>query len=343
MSQATTYLPPRQPHQPVQRIAKWALITISTVVMVGALYLFFHGTQPRSLKFKDATPAAHLSPIADGWVQGLPDHPVAVEPPPKPPPPVDEEARRELRRLQKQQDERDEQHRKALEDIRKLLAEKKPAPEKKPLKRPPLGFLSRERKAEAGHEEDLMLAPGTFIQGTLQTTLNSEIEGHFTIKTSRPVMDSVTGQTVVIPQGQSIVAKDTSSALLFGNERIPTFAVTLSLPGGKSVDLGDAPVMDATGTNGLTGIVDNHIWRLVWTSILKGGLQGGQQMLQQVIASENGGAIAAGIMQQGNAITQQRIGRAQDTRPTIIAEAGQIVNVLVIKPIRIASSVMANR
>ena len=345
MTQATTYLPPRQPHQPVQRIAKWALIAISTVVIVGALYLFFRGTQPRYLKFKDATPAAHLSPIADGWVQGLPDQPVAVEPPPKPQPPIDEQARRDLLRLQQQMRERDEQMNKSLEEIRKLLSQPKPAPTSttKTIKRPPLGFISHELKAEEGREDDLILAPGTFIQGTLQTTLNSEVEGHFTIKTTRPVLDSVTGQKVVIPQGQSIVAKDTSSALLFGNERIPTFAVTLSLPGGRSVDLGDAPVMDATGTNGLTGEIDNHVWRLVWTSILRGGLEGGQQMLQQVVASENGGAIASGVVRQGNAVSQQRLGRAQDTRPTIVAHAGEIVNVLVIKPIRIPATVMAHR
>jgi type IV secretory pathway VirB10-like protein len=342
MSQATTYLPPRQPAQAVQRISKWALIVVSTVVIVGALYLFFRGTKPRDLRFGTSTPAAHVSPLADGWVQGLPDQPMAPEPQPKPQPPVDEEARRELRRLQKQQEERDEQHRKALEEIRKLLAEKKPASTPKTIKRPPLGFLGRERKEAEGYESRPTLLPGIFIQGTLQTTLNSEVEGYFTIKTTRPVFDS-TGQVMIIPQGHSIVAKDTSSALLFGNERIPTFAMSISLPGDQSVDLGEAPVLDATGTNGLTGEVNNHVWRIVWTSLLKGGLQGGQQMLQQVVANENGGAIASGIVQQGNAVTQQRLGRAQDTRPTIIAAAGQVVNVLVIKPIRFPSTTMAKR
>ena len=38
--------------------------------------------------------------------------------------------------------------------------------------------------------------------------------------------------------------------------------------------------MDQAGANGLTGNVDNHMWRLVWTSIFIGGLQGGQQTIQ---------------------------------------------------------------
>jgi len=247
-----------------------------------------------------------------------------------------------LRKLQRDLDEQ----RRQLEELRNrkpgASAQPKAAPPQ--VKRGSMVVLNHERKADGlSLAEDLVLAPGTFIQGTLQTTLNSEIEGYFTIKTIRPVFDSVTHQQVVIPQGQSIVAKDTSSALLFGNERIPTFAVTLSLPGGRSVDLGDAPVMDATRTNGLTGLVDNHVWRLVWTTIFIGGLRGGQQMLQQVLSSDGTGAIASGIVQQGSQVSQQRLGRAQDTRPTIIAEAGQIVNVLVTRAIRIPATTMAQR
>jgi type IV secretion system protein VirB10 len=349
VSQATTYLPPRQPHQPVQRIAKWALISIATVVIVGALYLFFRGTTPRYLKLTDATPAAHVSPLADGWVQGLPDTPAPQDPPPKPSPPVDEQARRELLRLQQQMRDRDEQLNKTLEEMRKLLAQRQAAPavqptKAPPIKRAPLLAISHERQDERVPDDtDLILTPGTWIPAVLETTLHSEIEGYFTLKTRKPVYDSVTGQHVVIPQGQAIVARDTSAALLFGNERIPTFAVSLSLPGGRSVELGDAPIMDATGTNGLTGEVNNHIWRLVWTSIFIGGLRGGQQMLQAELAQESGAYVVTGIAQQGSSVAQQRLGRAQDTRPTITVQPGEIVNVLITKPFRMPLSAVAQR
>jgi type IV secretory pathway VirB10-like protein len=351
MSDATTYLPPRQPHRPVQRIAKWALITIATVVVGGALYLFFRGTTPRYLKLTDATPAAHVSPIADGWVQGLPDTPAPHEPPPKPLPPVDEQARRELLRLQQQMRDRDEQMNKTLDELRKLLAQRQPpAPAAKPMKerqmikRAPMLVISHERKDdEVPADTDLLLTPGTWIPAVLETTLNSEIEGYFTLKTRKPVYDSVTGQRVVIPQGQAIVARDTSAALLFGNERIPTFAVSLSLPGGRSVELGDAPIMDATGTNGLTGEVNNHIWRLVWTSIFIGGLRGGQQALQAELAQDGTTYIVNGIAQQGSSVALQRLGRAQDTRPTITVRPGELVNVLITKTFRMPQSAVAQR
>jgi len=333
VSQATTYLPPRQPHQPVQRLAKWALITISTMVIVGALYLLFRGIKPRQVTFGTSTPAAHVSPIADGWVQGLPDQPVAVEPPPKPSPPVDEQARRDLLRLQKQQEERDEQMKKQLAEIRELINKQKPPPAtKEPPKRERAKavYVVNEQKAPALPRAPLYtLAVWEYIPCVLENVVNSEIPGSFTVKITRPVLDA-TRQHVLIPQGQRVGAKAETADLLFGNERIPTFALSVSLPNGQPLELGHAPIMDAAGTNGLTGEVNNHIWRLIWTSVFIGGLQGGQQVLQQEIAGNNGaGAIAAGIARQGNSATQQRLGRAQDTRPTIIAHAGELCNILV--------------
>ena len=221
---------------------------------------------------------------------------------------------------------------------------KAPPPAVKPIKRAPLIAISHERKDESAPEDtDLILTPGTWIPAVLETTLNSEIEGYFTLKTRKPVYDSVTGQHVVIPQGQAIVARDTSSALLFGNERIPTFAVSLSLPGGRSVELGDAPIMDATGTNGLTGEVNNHVWRLIWTSIFIEGLRAGQQILTQEIASQNSGITVTGIGQHSTSVAQQRLGRAQDTRPTITVQPGELVNVLMTKPFRMPLSAVAQR
>jgi type IV secretory pathway VirB10-like protein len=162
----------------------------------------------------------------------------------------------------------------------------------------------------------------------LENVLISEIEGMFTVRTTRPVWDA-TGTVILIPQGQRLGAKARTADLLFGNERIPGFALSLSLPNGRTVEVGDAPIMDASGTNGLTGIVDHHVWRLVWTSVFIGGLQGGQQVLQTELGVSGAGPMATGIARQGSSQTQQRLGRAQDTRPTITVSSGTLVNILV--------------
>jgi type IV secretory pathway VirB10-like protein len=154
----------------------------------------------------------------------------------------------------------------------------------------------------------------------------------FTVKTTRPVWDE-TGQHLLIPQGQRIGAKALTADLLVGNERIPGFALSMSIPGGRTIELGEAPIMDAAGTNGLTGIVDNRMWRLVWTSIFRGGLEGGQQVLQMQLGADGAGPIATGIARQGSSAAQQRLGRAQDTRPLITVSAGEPLKILITKPL----------
>ena len=45
------------------------------------------------------------------------------------------------------------------------------------------------------------------------------------------------------------------------------------------------------------------------------------------------GQVAGGIAQSGSQASQQRLGRALDTRPTIRVESGQICQALLIKPL----------
>jgi len=212
------------------------------------------------------------------------------------------------------------------------------------VKRPPMYFVAAERRSEARQTEAVyQTAPWTYIPCVLENVLHSEIEGLFTVRTTRPVWDA-TGQYQLIPQGQRIGAKDTTANLLFGNERIPAFALSVSMPDGSEVDLGNAPILDASGTNGLTGEVNNHTWRLVWTSVFIGGLQGGQQVLQTEAAGMTGaGPVAAGIARQGGSAAQMRLGRAQDTRPTVIVQAGERCNILVPKPLSLPAVTLASR
>jgi type IV secretory pathway VirB10-like protein len=60
----------------------------------------------------------------------------------------------------------------------------------------------------------------------------------------------------------------------------PRSVLTLALPDGRSVDLGQAPVTDQQGVAGLVGHVDNHWWRLFGAVFIGGALRGGTRMLQ---------------------------------------------------------------
>jgi type IV secretion system protein VirB10 len=136
-----------------------------------------------------------------------------------------------------------------------------------------------------------------------------------------------------VPQGATIGGRDHGSTLLYGYERLPTTSLALTI-GDRTYDLGQAPMMDQLGTNGLTGEVDQHYWRLFGAIFIGGALRGGQQMLQMEMAQAGGaGQIATGMAGLGNQAASQRIGRALDTRPTIKVFPGQQCQVLLLKPL----------
>jgi hypothetical protein len=215
----------------------------------------------------------------------------------------------------------------------------KEAPKPEPPKKVagPMLFVAHEAKEAGGgkaKEGEYTLAPGSYLPLILQTAINSDVEGYFVSVVSTNVYDTASGKHLLVPQGSKVVGHDQSQALIFGNERLPTVSLTLTLPDGRSVDLGHAPVTDAEGVAGLTGLVNNHIWRLVGAVFIGGVLRGGTQALQVAAANAAGaGQVASGIGSVGSQALSPRIGRAIDTRPTILVAAGQLGNVLLTRPL----------
>jgi hypothetical protein len=74
-------------------------------------------------------------------------------------------------------------------------------------------------------------------------------------------------------------------------------------------------------------------WRLLGAVFIGGALRGGAQLVQLETAQAPAGAITGGIAQTGNQAVSRQLGRALDTRPTIQVEAGQVCNVLLLKPL----------
>src|SRR2546430_1278387 len=159
--------------------------------------------------------------------------------------------------------------------------------------------------------------------------MNSDVEGHFTARVSTNVYDTATGRHLLVPQGSTILGHDQSQQLLYGNERLPTISLTLTLPDGRWVDLGQAPITDQQGVAGLSGDVNNHWGRLLGAVFVGGALRGGRQALAAAMAGTAGaGQIAAGYSGVLNQAMNPRMGGALDTRPTITVEAGQLCNVI---------------
>lgn len=213
---------------------------------------------------------------------------------------------------------------------------------KPPVKRPaPMLYVSKEvqdtpapSSAQDSKRPTYILAPwATKLPCTIEPLMNSDVPGVFTAKISTNVYDTETGRHLLVPQGATVGGHDQGQTLLYGNERLPTVALGLAI-GARTYDLGQAPVMDQLGTNGLTGDVDNHFWRLAGAVLIGGALKGGQQVLQAELAQAGGaGAVAGGVASNANQATQQRVGRALDTRPTIRVFPGTMCHVLLTKPL----------
>jgi type IV secretory pathway VirB10-like protein len=199
-------------------------------------------------------------------------------------------------------------------------------------------FVSNKIEAKPSEDSDAHgLAPGgTKLAFTVESSMNSDVESYWTGTVRTNICDTATGTHLLIPQGSTILGNYKSEKLLFGNARLPTFALTVSLPNGTPVDLGEAPVMDQKGQAGLASHVDQHYWRLVSAIVIMGVLRGGQQAVQyQLAANDPAAAIASGMASSASQVGQMRIGPALNTRPTIYVDAGELGVVILTKALKL--------
>jgi type IV secretory pathway VirB10-like protein len=197
--------------------------------------------------------------------------------------------------------------------------------------------ISKDAPPPASAIPTYVLAPGaTKLLCVIETVMNSDVEGYFTAKVIENVYDTATGHHLLVPQMSTILGHDQSSQLLYGNERMDTISLSLTLPDGRVVDLGRAPVTDQAGVAGLTGEVNNHYGRLVGAVFIGGALKGGMQAMQtSVMQAAGAGQVASGIAAVGNQATHRVTGPMLNTRPTIEVEAGQLCQVLLLTPLHL--------
>jgi type IV secretory pathway VirB10-like protein len=211
-----------------------------------------------------------------------------------------------------------------------------PAP---PRQAVPLTFITHELKDVPPPPKGRLytLAPGaTVLPCVVYTKIVSDVEGFFTAKVTTNVYDTETGRHLLVPQNSTILGNDQSRSLIYGDERMDTVSLTLTLPDGRSVELGRAPVTDQEGVAGLTGDVNHHFWRLFGAVFIGGALKGGMTALQVAASNAAGaGQVATGITSLGNQATSTVVQPYINTRPTITVYAGQVCNVLLTKKLEL--------
>lgn len=285
-----------------------------------------------------------LTTIADAgnWPAWL-KHASSYTPPREaatPTPPDRDLVAEELARLRAQLAEQQ----RLLEDLKRRPVQqvKEPTPPPKPVekrKASPMLFVHHASKAEPQTgEPTYTIMPGYFIPCAVETAMHSDTgDITFVAVVTSTVYDTETGTYPLILQSSKIVGEGQGSQLLYGNERLRTVSLSLSRRQDKTpIDLGEAPVSDQAGMNGLVSRVDQHFWRLVGAVFIGGALRGGTQAVQTAIAGTGpAGQVGGGIAQTGQQAITQRTGPALTTRPTIEVDAGQLCNVILTKPLHL--------
>jgi type IV secretion system protein VirB10 len=174
---------------------------------------------------------------------------------------------------------------------------------------------------------------GTVLPAVLITAINSDLPGPVVAQVREHVYDTVSGNTLLVPQGSRLIAQY-DSMVAWGQERVLLCWNRLVLPNGDSMDLQCMPAADLKGAAGLADEVDEHWWRIlkgagvatllsVGTAYAAGDTTAYNPTVGQVVARSASGEIGT----VGAQLTRNNL----SIQPTITVRPGFSVNVIVTK------------
>ncbi len=205
-------------------------------------------------------------------------------------------------------------------------------------------------KDEAFSATETMLLPGTFIPVSLVSGIDSDLPGLIVARVREAVYDSVTGQSLLLPQGTILTARYDSS-LAYSQERVLVVWDALYRQDGFSLELGGMPGVDAEGYAGYKQKVDRHTGRrargVVLSSLVDVGAWGIADLSSSSSVLERSGLVdpkspaallAQGKLASGLAKSAKQMARKkkQDIpKPTLRIAPASSVQVLVSQVLRI--------
>ncbi len=204
------------------------------------------------------------------------------------------------------------------------------------------GFLNGQRGRDDGvldatytpPRSPYMIQAGATISAALITALNSDQPGRVIAQVSENVFDSVTGETLLIPQGARLIGSyDADTA--YGERRLLVVWNRLIMPNGWSIPLRAMPGADAAGSAGLTGDVDAHIGRIVVASLISAVLGVAANETEDEDDARLSQSIGDAAAQQAAQTGSRIVDRELNVRPTLRIRAGARVRVLVSQDIQL--------
>lgn len=103
---------------------------------------------------------------------------------------------------------------------------------------------------------------GSVIAASLITGIKSDLPGLVVAQVTENVYDTVTGRTLLIPQGARLMGTY-DSVVAYGQSRALVVWGRIILPDGSSIQIDNLPATDPAGYAGLEDGVDYHTWTLL--------------------------------------------------------------------------------
>jgi type IV secretion system protein VirB10 len=164
------------------------------------------------------------------------------------------------------------------------------------------------------------LHAGSVIAASLITGLNSDLPGLVTAQVTENVYDSVTGRSLLIPQGSRLIGSY-DSVVAFGQSRALVVWRRIILPDGSSIRIDNVPATDTQGYAGLSDGIDRHTWQLLKGVVLSTLLGVGTEL---TISGESDlvEAIRESAQQNGARAGDQLVRRNLDVHSTLKVRPG---------------------
>ncbi len=176
------------------------------------------------------------------------------------------------------------------------------------------------------------LMAGSVIAASLITGINSDLPGLVVAQVTENVHDTVTGNTLLIPQGSRLIGTY-DSVVAFGQKRALLVWQRIVMPDGSSIEIDNLPATDAAGYAGLEDKVDFHTWQLIKGVALATLLGVGTELSFGENESDLVKAIRQStqqnVSQAGQRITEKNL----NIQPTITVRPGWPLRVIVHKDI----------
>ncbi|HMO74330.1 MAG TPA: TrbI/VirB10 family protein [Sphingopyxis sp.] len=176
------------------------------------------------------------------------------------------------------------------------------------------------------------LQAGSVIAASLITGLNSDLPGLVTAQITENVYDSVTGRSLLIPQGSRLVGSY-DSVVAFGQSRALVVWQRIILPDGSSIRIDNVPATDTQGYAGLSDKIDRHTWQLLKGVALSTLLGVGTELSFGSSESDLVRAIREAAQQSGARAGDQLVTRNLIIQPTLRVRPGWPLRVVVHKDI----------